>query len=230
MSNDLCTVEIYNQKNHTGLRNVKTFFMLLYLLIFSTSIRAQLRDHRRDFRIGVKAGVNSANVWDEAGDAFVANSKRGYVFGGFMTIPIDNLLGFQPEVLVSQKGFDASGMYFGERYNFTRTTTHLDIPLQLQIKVDKAFSLLVGPQYSYLMKRRDQFGDGTVTVVQEEQISRDNYRKNILGFVVGADIHLNALVLSGRAGWDITANHGDGTSSNPRYKNQWIQCTAGLAF
>lgn len=222
-------MEIYNQIGDATRKNVKAFFLVFLLLIF-TSIQAQLQDHRRDFRMGLKAGFNSADVYDEAGDAFVANRKLGYVFGGFVTLPIDDLLGFQPEILISQKGFDASGMYFGERYNFTRTTTHLDIPLQLQFKIDKVFSLLVGPQYSYLISRRDEFGDGTITVVQEEQISRDNYRKNILGFVAGADIHLNALVLSGRAGWDITANHGDGTSSNPRYKNQWIQLTAGVAF
>lgn len=222
-------MEIYNQKGTAVPKSVKAICLTFFVLI-SSSVHAQLQDHRRDFRIGLKAGINSADVYDEAGDAFVAKRKLGYVLGGFITLPVDDLIGFQPEILVSQKGFDASGMYFGESYNFTRTTTHLDIPLQLQFKLDKVFSLLLGPQYSYLVSRRDEFGDGTITVAQEEQISRDNYRKNILGFVAGADIHLNALVLSGRAGWDITANHGDGTSSNPRYKNQWIQFTAGVAF
>ncbi len=206
---------------------------LLCTLWISQPCFSQLQDNREDFRIGFKAGLNHSNVYDEAGEDFVANSKLGFVFGGFMSIPFDKLIGFQPEILVSQKGFDATGMYFGGRYNFTRTTTYLDIPLQLQIKPAGVFSFVIGPQFSYLMKTRDEFKEGsdnTITAVQEEEIRNYNYRKNILGVVFGGDIHINSLVLSARAGWDITANHGDGTSSNPRYKNHWLQLTAGIAF
>jgi hypothetical protein len=204
--------------------------LLCWLSWVSVPCVAQVEDNRENFRIGIKAGLNNSNVYDEAGDQFVANSKLGYVFGGFMCIPLDKTIGFQPEVLMSQKGFDASGIYFGNRYNFTRTTTYLDIPLQLQIKANSALAFVIGPQYSYLMKTKDEFSDGTVTLIQEQEISNDNYRKNLLGFVLGADAHLNSLVLSARAGWDITRNHGDGTSSNPRYKNHWLQFTVGLAF
>jgi len=219
-------------KNKIG--TIKSGLMHAFFIISGMAmvnpIFSQNDDNRENFRIGFKAGLNSSNVYDEAGDQFVANSKIGYVFGGFMAIPIDKTLGFQPEVLVSQKGFDGSGMYFGGNYNFTRTSTYLDIPLQLQIKANKVFSFLIGPQYSYLMRTRDEFNNGTISLVQEQEISNDNYRKNILGFVFGADLTLDVLVLSARAGWDITKNHGDGTSSNPRYKNQWLQFTAGVAF
>jgi hypothetical protein len=191
---------------------------------------AQVADNREDVRIGFKVGLNNSNVYDEAGDQFVANSKIGFMFGGYLSLPISKVIGFQPEILVSQKGFDATGMYFGNQYSFTRTTTYLDIPLQLQIKASPAFSFLIGPQYSYLMKTRDEFSNGTITVVQEQEIRNDNFRKNLLGFVIGGDVHLNALVLSARAGWDITQNHGDGTSSNPRYKNNWLQLAIGVEF
>jgi hypothetical protein len=201
----------------------------LFLWLQNTGF-AQVNDNRENVRIGFKAGFNNSNVYDEAGDDFVANSKLGFVFGGYLSLPLDKVIGFQPEVLVSQKGFDASGRYFGGNYNFSRTTTYLDIPLQLQIKAHKSLSFLVGPQYSYLMSTKDQFNTGTITLVQEQQIRDQNYRKNLLGFVAGFDIHANMLVISARAGWDITRNHGDGTSSNPRYKNQWLQLTAGIEF
>jgi hypothetical protein len=200
------------------------------LLWVSLPAVAQIEDNREEARVGFKVGLNSSNVYDEAGDQFVANSKIGYMFGGYLSLPINKIIGFQPEVLVSQKGFDATGIYFGNQYSFTRTTTYLDIPLQLQIKPTNTFSFLLGPQYSYLMKTRDEFSNGTITVVQEQEIRNDNFRKNLLGFVVGADVHINALLLSARAGWDITRNNGDGTSSTPRYKNNWLQLAIGVEF
>ncbi len=213
-----------------GKQNLRYIILLGWLSWVSVPCVAQVEDNRENFRIGFKAGFNNSNVYDEAGDQFVANSKTGFAFGGYMCIPFDRTVGFQPEVLVSQKGFDASGMYFGNSYNFTRTTTYLDIPLQLQVKASPALSFVLGPQYSYLMKTRDEFGNGTISLVQEQQITEDNYRKNILGFVIGGDVHLNSFILSARAGWDITKNHGDGTSSNPRYKNHWLQLMAGIEF
>jgi hypothetical protein len=44
------------------------------------------------------------------------------------------------------------------------------------------------------------------------------------------DFNLNQFVVSGRAGWDLQKNNGDGTSTNPRYKNVWYQATIGLKF
>ncbi len=220
-------LHILSRSNTNSL--LSTIF-LAFILWMSTPAFAQLQDNRDNFRIGFKGGINNSNVYDESGDQFVANNKGGFVFGGYMSIPFDVIVGFQPEILVSQKGFDASGMYFGGSYNFRRTTTYLDIPLQLQIKAGPLFSFLVGPQYSYLLSTRDEYGNGTVTETQEEEISNDNFRKNIFGAVVGGDIHLNSLCLSARAGWDLTRNHGNGTSSTPRYKNHWIQFTIGVEF
>ena len=56
------------------------------------------------------------------------------------------------------------------------------------------------------------------------------FKKSVLCFLGGIDINLDQFVLSARAGWDLQNNNGDGTSTNPRYKNVWYQATIGFKF
>lgn len=207
----------------------KYILSTVFLLTIS-SVFAQYDDRRDSIEMGIKAGVNVSNVWDSEGEEFTADSKAGYAIGAFVGIPIGHFLGIQPEVLISQKGFKGSGTLLGFPYSTTRTTTYLDIPLQVQIKPIEVLTIVAGPQFSYLLKQKDSYTFGGVTTEQEEEFNNENARDNILGFVVGADLFISHLVLSGRLGWDFQDNHGDGTSSTPRYKNRWMQFTVGYKF
>lgn len=187
-----------------------------------------------EVRMGLKGGFNLSNVYDEEGEHFVADNKFGLTGGAFLNIPLSKVVGFQPEFMFAQKGFSATGNYglLGGRYSFTRTTYFFEVPLLLQIKANDYFSLVGGPQYCYLFKTRDVYSreDGTITSVEEQEISNDNFRKNILALDLGFDIDLDNVILSGRAGWDLQKNNGDGSSSAPRYKNHWFQLTVGYLF
>lgn len=197
-------------------------------LFVASTLRAQDAYPRENVQLGLKAGMNFSNVWDEQGQDFEANTKAGFAGGVFLGIPITKYLGLQPEVLVSQKGFQGSGTLLGTPYSFSRTTTFLDIPLQLQVKPAKYLTLLAGPQYSFLLHQKDLYTFGANSTEQESEFENDNIRKNILGFVVGADFILQHVVLSGRFGWDFQTNNGEGAYTTPRYKNQWLQFTVGF--
>lgn len=187
-------------------------------------------DNREKFQFGLKAGLNNSNIYDEQGQEFSADSKFGFVGGATFAIPIGKYLGIQPEILLSQKGFEGSGMVLGNWYHFTRTTTFIDIPLQFAFKPAEFITFLGGPQYSYLLKQRDTFTTTTSSFEQEKEFEHDNIRKNIFGVVGGVDINLNHFTIGGRVAWDIQNNNGDGTSTTPRYKNVWFQGTIGYRF
>lgn len=187
-------------------------------------------DRRENVEFGVRAGVNISNAWDARDEEFRADAKVGFAGGFFLGIPIGKYLGVQPEVMLSQKGFEASGTILLQPYTITRTATFVDIPLQLQFKPIEYFTLVGGPQFSYLLKQKDTYTFGSNSTAQEEEFKNENIRKNILGFVLGADVIVQNFLLSGRVGWDMQTNHGDGTSSTPRYKNQWVQVTLGFAL
>lgn len=186
-------------------------------------------DTRNLLHVGVKAGMNISNMYDSQNEEYQADPKIGFVGGIFVSIPIlDKIIGIQPELLFSQKGFSASGTVLGANVNFTRTTNYLDIPIFLAFKPIEYVTLLVGPQYSYLMKQKDVFENPISDIILESEFENENIRKNTFSLATGADINFRNFVFAARIGWDLYNNNGNGTSSTPRYKNVWGGLTLGI--
>lgn len=209
-----------------------TIKIISALFVFTTvGANAQIdlsTDNREEFEFGIKAGVNVSNVWDSKGEDFQADARIGLATGVYFAIPIGKYIGFQPEVLLSQKGLQGSGTLLGFPYSFSRTTTYLDVPLLLQIKPAPFMTIVAGPTFSYLFKQKDVYTFGSNSAEQEQEFENDEIRKNTLGSTVGLDFYIASVVLSARAGWDFQNNLGDGTSTAPRYKNRWLQFTVGF--
>lgn len=141
----------------------KTLFLLLIITSMATMANAQGDGPS----LGVKAGANFSNVYDEQGEDFKADGKIGFAGGAFLSIPIFKVLGVQPEVLFSQKGFKATGTVLASPYSVTRTTNYIDVPLMVFVKPIPQLSILAGPQYSYLLKQKDVFEGAGITVLQK---------------------------------------------------------------
>lgn len=205
-------------------------FVLVLVAVATTVVCGYAQsstDSRERIQFGVKAGANYSNVYDTQGEAFNANAKLGLAAGLFMAIPVGKLIGIQPEILFSQKGFQGTGRLLGSTYDFTRTTSYIDVPIFFAIKPVEFLTLLVGPQFSYLLKQKDVFANGTTSIEQENEFENDNIRKNTFCFIGGANLNFNHIVIGARAGWDVMNNNGNGTSTTPRYKNAWFQATVG---
>ena len=208
----------------------KLIIAVMITATFVGFLQAQSNADMRDkFSIGVRVGGNLSNVYDEQGDNFVADAKLGFVAGGFLSIPIGSFLGVQPGAYYSQKGFEGSGNILGSPYAFNRTSSFLDIPILLEIKPISFLTIVAGPQYSYLLRQKDEFETNLGTVEQEQEFENDDIRKNIFGLTGGVDINVNNFVIGARAAWDVQRNGDDG-SDTPRYKNVLYQATLGLRF
>jgi len=213
-----------------NLKRIIIFIIAILAMINISSAQDGTTDQREEMKLGIKGGVNISNVYDAQGDAFVAETKLGFVLGGFLTIPISKFIGIQPEFLFSQKGFRATGIILGNTYEFRRTTNYIDIPVFLTLKPTPSLTIMAGPQYSFLIKQSDVLTSSLVSSLQEQQFNSDNIRKNTFCFIWGADVNFSSMVIGGRIGWDMYNNNGDGTSTTPRYKNYWYQLTLGLVF
>ena len=205
-------------------RSKKTLLLIVSLVLLINAGIAQ------EIHFGPKVGLNLSNVYDSEGEEFEADAKIGLAAGIFVSLPLGSLFGFHPEILFSQKGFKASGSILGSNYTFTRTLNYIDIPLLLAVKPSEMFTIVVGPQYSYLMSKKDVFKNSFLTTEQEEEFENDNLRKNTLCFLGGFDVNVSSIVIGARVGWDLYQNNGDGSSTTPRYKNVWYQATVGLRF
>jgi hypothetical protein len=209
---------------------MKKLILIIVTITFMANILSA-QDNSTDLRdrlhFGLKGGANFSNIYDAKDQELNADFKVGFAAGAFLSIPIGKYLGFQPEILFSQKGYKASGTFLTIDYKFTHTTNYIDVPLLIAIKPVEYITLLAGPQYSILVKQKDVFTSGGLTVNQEQQFNND---KSVLCFLGGIDINLDQFVLGVRAGWDLQNNNGDGTTSSPRYKNVWYQATLGFRF
>lgn len=209
----------------------KTGLILFTLIGFGITVTAQDSDdydRREKFTVGARVGANLSNVWDSEGEDFEADAKLGFAGGVFASIPIGRYIGVQPEVIFSQKGFQASGILLGTAYSYEKTTSWIDVPLQFQVKPLPFLTILAGPQFSFRVSERNVYTYGSNSSEQEEEFDNDNIRKNILGISTGFDINIYHVVVSGRACWDLQSNKGDGTSTTPRYRNQFVQLTIGF--
>ena len=206
---------------------MKKLFLSIAIIgfVISNSYAQKARD---EFSFGFKIGSNFSNVYDSQGDKFTADGKYGLAAGAFLSLPIGKVVGIQPEIIYSERGFKASGSFLGSNYSATRTTTFIDVPILLALKPISYLTVLAGPQYSFLIKQNNNFTTSLTAVDQQRIFDNDNVRKNVLGLTGGVDINLSSFVISARAGWDVQNNNGDGTSSTPRYKNAWYQATLGI--
>jgi len=200
------------------------------LMINLSSVQSNGNTLREIPLLGIKIGTNISNVYDAKNEDFDADSKFGLAAGLFLAIPIGKYMGIQPEILFSQKGFQATGRLLGISYELTRTTNYIDVPLLFALKPTGFLTVLAGPQYSFLLKQKDSFKSDISTVDVEKEFNNENIRKNTLCFLGGLDLNLDHLVIGIRTGWDILTNNGDGTSVTPRYKNVWYQFTVGYRF
>jgi hypothetical protein len=208
----------------------KTFFTIAsIILMMGTATAQEMGSNSRDLlHIGFKAGINYSNVYDSQNKEYTADGKAGFAAGGFVSIPIGTFLGIQPEIQFSQKGFKATSSVLGSDVTLTRTTNYIDVPIFLAIKPSEMMTILVGPQYSYLIKQKDVFTNPISDIEVTQDFNTDNIRKNTLCLVGGVDINLSNIVLGARVGLDMYNNDGDGNSTTPRYKNIWAQATVGF--
>ncbi|MGB4414467.1 MAG: porin family protein [Paludibacter sp.] len=202
----------------------------LTLFLFPAANFAQSDQSSEGISGGLKVGANLSNVYDSDNQEFQADSKLGFAGGAFLSIPFGKYLGIQPEILFSQKGFQGSGSILGSEYSFSRTTNYIDVPILLAIKPISSLTLLVGPQYSYLMSQKYVFKSAMVNIEQQQQFENEDIRTNTLCITGGFDVNLTNIVLSARTGWDLQNNTADEASSTPRYKNMWYQVTVGYRF
>lgn len=210
------------------MKNIKNVIVIICLFSSSISIAQDKEtDNREVNTFGLKVGLNHSNVYNSRTHEFTADPKFGFAGGMVLSFPINKYFGVQPEVLLSQKGFKGEGMLFGSKYNFTRTTTYIDVPLQIVFKPSEFLTILTGPQYAYLIEQRDVFTSSYINTIHEQEFNNENIRNNIFGYVIGVDVNIKRFILGTRLGWDISHNHGGGSTNTPRYKNRWFQVTIG---
>ena len=205
------------------------YVCILYIFIMSTySIYGQEIDSRKELSFGFKACINYSTVFDMKTDNSNISGKTGFAGGAFLSIPLGKYVGIQPEVVLSQRGFKSSGNYKLKEYDLKRTSNYIDLPLMVFFKPLETVTILLGPQFSYLMSQTDVVTNTSMSLQQEQQFKSESYRRTVFCLTGGLDFNFNNIVFGLRLGSDLRHNKEDYLSGTPKYKNMWVQTSVGF--
>jgi len=162
---------------------MKKIFILALGLFGAVAANAQ------DVRLGVKAGLNLPNIIKGDGDNnFSTKVNPGFNAGLTVDIPLAAGIAFTPEVLFASKGYKANTV-LGE---FTQTTYFVDVPILASIEIaGSGLNVVVGPQVSFLTSTKNKFENGFGTVETEYNEDADQFKKSLLGGVIGLRYDIN---------------------------------------
>lgn len=105
--------------------------------------------------IGLKAGLNFANVTNTAG--INANSRSGYMIGGFISPKAKKLIGFRSEFILSRQGYDYKSNSNTGKVNLD----YLLLPQLITFNITKKFELHAGGQIGFLLNANADSTGGT---------------------------------------------------------------------
>ena len=190
---------------------------ILFFLVLALPFMASAQ-----IKIAVKAGLNFANVSNTAG--INAESRTGYMLGGYIAPKPKGLLGFRSEIILSRQGYD---------YKTNTNTGHVNLdylllPQLFTLNFTKKANIHAGPQIGFLLNAAvDSTGNSQGSLLKY-------FNKFTYGLAAGAEVSpLFGLFFGARAniGLNNTNNGTDPGSPNflPRVnmKNNVVQVYAG---
>ena len=190
------------------------------LLVCAATAHAQ-----QPVSVGVKAGANFANLAFSS-ETEVTDSKNltGLVAGLFVTVPINDIVAFQPEALFSQQGTQ-----FSEQGQTAKIKIdYFQVPLLAKIKVSRGspVSVLAGPSLGFRTRARIEVPGAPVGFSDDFE---DELERFDLGLVAGVAVEAGQIVFDGRYMWGMM-NIGKDTSEPGTAKHRVFSATVGLRF
>lgn len=189
---------------------------LVLLLLLPLCAGAQIQ-------IGIKAGLNFANVTNTAG--INADSRTGYMIGGFIAPKPKGFFGFRSEIILSRQGYD---------YKSNTNTGHVNLdylllPQLFTLNFTKKAQLHAGPQFGFLMNAAVDSSGGSSGGSLFSYFNRFN-----LGLAGGAEVSpLFGLFFGARMNLSLSNMNSNTSSGNPNFipkaniKNNVVQVYVG---
>jgi hypothetical protein len=205
------------------LKHLFRFVAALGILAAPATAHAQLSG-------GIRAGGNLANVSFDPTPPIDSKNITGLVAGGFLTVPLNDIVAFQPEALFSMQG----NKFSAEGRTFTTKVDYLQFPALARVRVAKGspVAVLAGPSFG--LKTNASF-EGPDIPDDFSQEFEDSVRKFDFGLVAGVAVDAGHFVLDGRYTWGLTNIAKDSTSDpgggeTGSAKNRVFSFSAGVRF
>jgi hypothetical protein len=180
--------------------------VLVPVLLFTTiSTFAQVR-----FDLGLKGGLNFANVSASSSIAKNYDGRTGYHLGAYAMLKITKFA-IQPEIIFSRQGQTFSTPALN---NLDASFDYINIPIMIKFYLVAGLNIQAGPQFGFLSSAKGDVVEAANAVAKGQDLT---------GFVKESDVSLGV-----GAGWDfpfglnITARYNIGLSDVNKFTNSSI--------
>jgi len=200
---------------------MRKYFLLLAVVIFFSAGTALAQ-----LSIGLKGGINFANVTSTAG--FNNSSRTGYMLGGYIAPRAKGLLGFRSEIMLSRQGYN----YKSNTNTGVVNLDYLLLPQLITLNFGKRINLHAGLQGALLLNAGADSTGGSGSLLS--YFKRFDYAAvggtevGLLGgFFIGARINISLQRSS-----EEPPLGGSWPAAVPRLdaRNNVLQCYAGWRF
>ena len=148
---------------------MKKLILVAIVVLFSTTTFAQSLD------LGLKAGVNFANINDVSGDL---DGRTGFVVGAFVGGKFNDKIGMQADLLYSQQGADFDIDKIDLNY--------VNVPVVIKYFLVKGLHIHAGPQFGFNINAKQELEvTGGDTDGDFEITGEDDIKDEVSGFDLG---------------------------------------------
>lgn len=153
------------------------------LLLLTCTVMAQDDSHQNSSRLGLKAGINIANL--AADDVTANNAIPGFNGGVFLKVALPHHFSFQPELLFSSQGAE---LEYNNAYVTGTVTHHLNyvqVPLLGVYNITQNVNVQAGIYLASLLSVNVKNGSAANSINFEEQMSKSNFQSFDYGLMAG---------------------------------------------
>jgi len=191
--------------------NPRVKFIIISFVLLTT---ATATSYAQKLHLGLTAG---ANLYKITGRSFEEKTKSGFSAGAFGEYSFNRLLGVQGELIWSQlrgKTNDQFNQIYGTYGGVSGADVYLNyisLPLMVAFKPTPELSILVGPQYSYLVNQ-------TSGLLQAPGYQdKDAFKKGETSLVFGGQLNLGKMRIGARYTVGLTNLNGINSSDEWKY-------------
>ena len=163
--------------------NPRMKFVIISFVMLTT---ATATSYAQKLHVGVVAG---ANMYKITGRSYDNKSQTGFSAGAYGEYTISRLLAIQPELLFSQTIGNLDPNSFSQIYPGAISSkvylNYISLPVMVAFKPTPEISVLLGPQYSYLVSQTTGLLPGNAYG------NKDAYKKSDVSLVFGGQLNLN---------------------------------------
>lgn len=168
---------------------------IVLLTLTTSSAYAQLF---QSIHLGVKAGGEFDKI---SGRSFTGKFNTGFTGGAYAELNFNSQWGIQPELLFTQtmsQTTDDFNQIYGGVSGTTVQNNYINVPILLAFKPAPELSILLGPQYGFLVAQTTQ-----LLPAGGQFPSQNAFEKSNLSVVFGGQLNLGKFKVGARYSWGV---------------------------